>query len=162
MTKRPKGAGRIDGLRPLQMAECGLSRREAAKSALPGSFNWSMQHLPETARRVFRGCAHFGCAPDRLADERADTGAVVELVILALKCQPRKVIQGQPMDILIIDATRVAGDDRLADLLWETDPAIFSFSFDDLQVWRRLFSHEWNASRSTQQDDDRRSPEPLV
>ena len=66
------------------------------------------------------------------------------------------------MDILIIDATRVAGDDRLADLLWETDPAIFSFSFDDLQVWRRLFSHEWNASRSTQQDDDRRSPEPLV
>ena len=38
----PKEAGRIDGLGPSQMAECRLSRREAAKSALDGSFSRSM------------------------------------------------------------------------------------------------------------------------
>ena len=44
----------------------------------------------------------------------------------------------------------------MADLLLETDPAIFSFTFGDLQVWHRLFPHEWNASCSTQPDDDTR------
>ena len=42
----------------------------------------------------------------------------------------------------------------MADLLLETDPAIFSFIFGGLQVWRRLFLHKSNASCSTQQDDD--------
>ena len=78
VTERPKGAGRIDELRPSQMAEYGLSRREAAKSTFPGSFNGSMQHLPDSDRRVFRGCARFGCAPDRLAGMRTDIGAVVD------------------------------------------------------------------------------------
>ena len=78
VTERPKGAGRIDELRPSQMAECGLSRREAAKSTFPGSFNGSMQHLPDSGRRVFRGCARFGYAPDRLAGMRTDIGPVVD------------------------------------------------------------------------------------
>ncbi len=60
------------------------------------------------------------------------------------------------MAILIVDGVQVAGDDRLADLLWETDPAIFSFIFGELQVWRRLFPQEWTASCSTQQDDETR------
>ena len=46
--------------------------------------------------------------------------------------------------------------DQLPDLLWETDPAIFSFIFGDLQVWRRLFPQEWAATCSTQQDDNTR------
>lgn len=60
------------------------------------------------------------------------------------------------MDVLIVDGVRVEADDRLADLLWETDPAIFRFIFSDLQVWRRLFPQEWTASCSTQQDDETR------
>lgn len=60
------------------------------------------------------------------------------------------------MDILIVDGVKVEADDRLADLLWETDPAIFSFIFGDLEVWRRLFPQEWTASCSTQQDDETR------
>ena len=37
------------------------------------------------------------------------------------------------------DGTNVAADDRLADLMWETDPAIFAFIYGDLPVWDLLF-----------------------
>lgn len=60
------------------------------------------------------------------------------------------------MEISIVDGVGVAGNDLLADLLWETDPAIFSFIFDDLQVWRRLFPQEWTAAFGTQQDNETR------
>lgn len=50
------------------------------------------------------------------------------------------------MAISIIDGEQVAGDDRLADLMWETDPAIFGFIFRNLPVWRRLFPQEWTDS----------------
>lgn len=60
------------------------------------------------------------------------------------------------MEISILDGSRVVGDDLLADLMWETDPAIFSFIFGDLSVWRRLFPLEWTAPFSTNQDDETR------
>lgn len=60
------------------------------------------------------------------------------------------------MAISMTDGTNVAADDRLADLMWETDPAIFAFIYGDLPVWRRLFRQEWTAPCSTQQDDETR------
>ena len=55
------------------------------------------------------------------------------------------------MAITIVDGAQVEGTDRLADLLWETDPSIFRFIFGSLQVWRRLFPHEWTADFGTNQ-----------
>lgn len=63
---------------------------------------------------------------------------------------------GDAMALSIIDGVQVASDDRLADLLWETDPSIFKFIFRDPQVWRRLFQDLWTADYSTQQDDETR------
>lgn len=60
------------------------------------------------------------------------------------------------MEILIVDGVRVDGDDRLADLLWETDPAVFRFIFGELPVFRRLFPQEWTSTFSTQQRDETR------
>jgi hypothetical protein len=58
--------------------------------------------------------------------------------------------------ISIVGGVDVAGDDPSADLLQETDPALFSFMFGDLLVSRRLFPEEGTASCSTQQDDETR------
>lgn len=60
------------------------------------------------------------------------------------------------MTISIVDGFEIAGDDQVADLLWETDPAVFRFIYGDLQVYRRLFPQEWTASCSVQQDDESR------
>lgn len=60
------------------------------------------------------------------------------------------------MEISIVDGVQVEGDDRMADLLWYTDPAIFAFIFGELSVFRRLFPQEWTSSYSTQQRDETR------
>lgn len=60
------------------------------------------------------------------------------------------------MDISIVDGVQVAGDDRLADLMWETDPVLFAFIFGDLTVYRRIFPQTWTADCSAQQDDETR------
>lgn len=60
------------------------------------------------------------------------------------------------MVVSIVDGVAVEADDQLADLLWETDPAIFRFIFGKQQVWRRLFPLEWTATFGTQQDDETR------
>lgn len=60
------------------------------------------------------------------------------------------------MAIEIVDGTQVPADDRLADLMWATDPALFGFIFGDLPVYRRLFPPGWIADFSTQQDAETR------
>ncbi len=60
------------------------------------------------------------------------------------------------MAISIVDGVQVAGGDLLADLIWETDPAVFSFIFGTLPVWRRLFPPEWTAAFGVNQDDESR------
>ena len=44
----------------------------------------------------------------------------------------------------------------MADMLWDTDPAIFAFIFGELSVFRRLLPQEWTSSFSTQQRDETR------
>lgn len=50
------------------------------------------------------------------------------------------------MPVAFLPGTQLEASDELADLYWETDPAIFSFIFaNGLPDWRRVFPAEWRA-----------------
>ncbi|MFN0113474.1 MAG: GNAT family N-acetyltransferase [Paracoccaceae bacterium] len=54
------------------------------------------------------------------------------------------------LPVAMVEGATLSADDRMADLIWETDPSIFTFIFDSLPVWRRLFPAEWLAMFGTQ------------